>query len=219
MNALLPLQSGIFCEMDEIASGHLSGKLRCNERAAASQVEAGVKGVIPGKSTEEFLQRQQSLLRFWGGIAVGGLATAACLFDNACRAHLGLSLNAISLVMVAGYVSSALRQVLSWPLFPTPGTAVFSSSFMKSALQLPSCTGTRTGLMREGFAVFETGPVQSSYCEQADTVRCTVQAQSLMQLPRLSSALDREKELLFTSLGGDQEQDPKGLAPSSARAM
>ncbi len=75
------------------------------------QVDAGVKGVSPGPFTEDFLVQQQGLMRFWGGLAVAGLAVAANLFDAACARHLGASLNAISLIMITGFITTALRQV------------------------------------------------------------------------------------------------------------
>ena len=75
-----------------------------------AQVDAGVKGVSPGAHTEEFLASLQRLMRVWAGLAVAGLAVAAHLFDAACARHLGFSLNSIMLIMITGYVTTALRQ-------------------------------------------------------------------------------------------------------------
>lgn len=88
----------------------------CKAVACWEQVDAGVKGVSPGPFTEDFLVQQQGLMRFWGGLAVAGLAVAANLFDAACTRHLGASLNAISLIMITGFVTTALRQVQPLPL-------------------------------------------------------------------------------------------------------
>ena len=75
-----------------------------------AQVDAGIKGVSPGAHTEEFLAGLQRLMRVWAGVAVAGLAVAAHLFDAACARHLGFSLNSIMLIMITGYVTTALRQ-------------------------------------------------------------------------------------------------------------
>ena len=106
-----------------VATLFLSGQVvtagladRWAPRAAAlsqccAQVDAGIKGVSPGVETEDFLVNLQSLMRLWGGLAVAGLAVAAHLFDAACTQHLGFNLNSIMLVMITGYVTTALRQV------------------------------------------------------------------------------------------------------------
>ncbi|CAL8463377.1 g2911 [Coccomyxa elongata] len=83
-----------------------------------ASVDAGVKGVSPGPFTEDFLVQQQGLMRFWGGLAVAGLAVAANLFDAACARHLGASLNAISLIMITGFITTALRQAQSLMQLP-----------------------------------------------------------------------------------------------------
>lgn len=75
------------------------------------QVDAGVRGVSPGPFTEDFLVEQQALMRFLGGLAVAGLSVAANLFDAACTRHLGASLDAICLIMITGFITTALRQV------------------------------------------------------------------------------------------------------------
>ena len=85
---------------------------------SCTQVDAGVKGVSPGAHTEEFLASLQRLMRVWAGLAVAGLAVAAHLFDAACARHLGFSLNSIMLIMITGYVTTALRQArLDYPAF------------------------------------------------------------------------------------------------------
>ena len=89
--------------------GQSTQRLQCFN--ACAQVDAGIKGVSPGVDTEDFLVSQQSLMRLWGGLAVAGLAVAAHLFDGACTQHLGFNLNSIMLVMITGYVTTALRQV------------------------------------------------------------------------------------------------------------
>ena len=40
-----------------------------------------------------------------------GLAVAAQLFDMACLTQIGLSLNSMALIMMSGYITTALRQV------------------------------------------------------------------------------------------------------------
>lgn len=77
------------------------------------QVDAGVRNVAPGEMTKTFLMERQTVMRFLGGLALGGLATAAYLFDSACRAHLGTSFEAMLLILITGYVTTALRQVCS----------------------------------------------------------------------------------------------------------
>ncbi len=54
-------------------------------------------------------------MRFLGGLALGCLAAAAHLFDGLCRAHLGTSFNVIILVLITGYVTTALRQARRIP--------------------------------------------------------------------------------------------------------
>ena len=90
-----------------------------------AQVDAGIRGVSPGTPTEEFLTSQQGLMRVWGGLAVAGLAVAAHLFDAACTRRLGFNLNSIMLVMITGYVTTALRQVSFRLGRPLPRSAAY----------------------------------------------------------------------------------------------
>ena len=95
----------------------------------------------PGVHTEEFLVSLQGLMRVWGGLAVAGLAVAAHLFDAACLQHLGFSLNSIMLVMITGYITTALRQVCETcpPLFAvTPLMEWLNNRLFVSAAQAQS---------------------------------------------------------------------------------
>lgn len=51
--------------------------------------------------------------KFWGGLALGGLAVAAHMFDALCARALGVSLATTSLVIIVGAVLQTSRQVAS----------------------------------------------------------------------------------------------------------
>jgi preprotein translocase subunit SecY len=73
----------------------------------------GIKSVAPGKYTVDFLQQKVRQCKFWGGLALGGLAVAAHAFDALCNAALGVSLATTSLVIIVGAVLQTSRQVAS----------------------------------------------------------------------------------------------------------
>lgn len=76
----------------------------------APQVEAGVRGMSPGPSTEAFLLRQAQLTRFWGCLALAGLAVAAQFLDRACTVLLGAPLGCQSVLLLAGFLIALERQ-------------------------------------------------------------------------------------------------------------
>lgn len=78
-----------------------------------SQINVGIRGVAPGKYTVDFLRATVRRCKFWGGLALGGLAVAAHAFDALCRAQLGVSLATTSLVIIVGAVLQASRQVVA----------------------------------------------------------------------------------------------------------
>jgi preprotein translocase subunit SecY len=73
----------------------------------------GIKGVAPGKYTVDFLRHKVRQCKFWGGLALGGLAVAAHLYDALCHAALGVGLATTSLVIIVGAVLQTSRQVAS----------------------------------------------------------------------------------------------------------
>ena len=87
---------------------HVSGK---PELAGRAQIDAGIRGLSPGAATEAFLLQQQRLVRFWGCLALAGLALASHLLDNVCTALLGAPLGCLSLLLLAGFLLSTERQV------------------------------------------------------------------------------------------------------------
>lgn len=77
----------------------------------AMQVQASIKGVIPGPETEAFLAARELDLRTIGGVTVGLLAVAAYLFDQWTLRVLGVALGTTNLLLLIGLVTSAIRQV------------------------------------------------------------------------------------------------------------
>ena len=77
------------------------------------QVEAGVKDVSPGQATESFLTKKMRQTRFWGGLLTALLAIGAHYFDLLCLKQVGTAVGAMSLLLVVGVITSAIRQV--WP--------------------------------------------------------------------------------------------------------
>ena len=75
------------------------------------QIEAGVEGISPGPSTENFLRRTMNIMRFWGALLVAVLASAAHAFDHQCMQILGTNVSSVSLLLVVGFVTSVIRQV------------------------------------------------------------------------------------------------------------
>lgn len=75
------------------------------------QVEAGVQGVSPGPSTEKFLTAKMKAVRLWGALSVAVLAVIAQYFDMYCLDKIGTSISSLSLLLVAGLITSCIRQV------------------------------------------------------------------------------------------------------------
>lgn len=76
----------------------------------AAQINVGIKGVPPGHETVQHLKRKVRQAKFWGGLALGGLAVTAHLFDALCASWLGTTLATTSLVIIVG----AVLQVRVW---------------------------------------------------------------------------------------------------------
>lgn len=77
------------------------------------QVEAGIQGQSPGPSTEKFLTRKMKAVRFWGALSVAVLAAGAQFYDQYCIEQIGISISSLSLLLIAGFVTSCIRQVCS----------------------------------------------------------------------------------------------------------
>lgn len=75
------------------------------------QIDAGIKGVAPGYNTQQFLQQKVRQCKFWGGLALAGLAVTAHLFDQLCSNVVGTTLATTSLVIIVGAVLQTSRQV------------------------------------------------------------------------------------------------------------
>ena len=75
------------------------------------QINVGIKGVAPGYATTEFLKQKVRQCKFWGGLALGGLAVSAHLFDQLCLNLVGTTLATTSLVIIVGAVLQTARQV------------------------------------------------------------------------------------------------------------
>lgn len=71
----------------------------------------GLKGVAPGYATTEFLKAKVRQCKFWGGLALAGLAVSAQVFDQLCLNLLGTTLATTSLVIIVGAVIQTARQV------------------------------------------------------------------------------------------------------------
>lgn len=75
------------------------------------QIDVGIKGVAPGYATQQFLQQKVRQCKFWGGLALAGLAVSAHLFDQLCLNVVGTTLATTSLVIIVGAVLQTSRQV------------------------------------------------------------------------------------------------------------
>ena len=97
------------------------------------QVEASIRGVSPGVDLERYLVKHMNLARRCGAVLLALLVVAACLLDEAAERAFGCSINAVSLLLLTGYVMSLRRQV---PLgFPSPGHAFIAMPQL--ALHMP----------------------------------------------------------------------------------
>lgn len=79
--------------------------------AVCLQIDVGIKGVAPGYNTQQFLQQKVRQCKFWGGLALAGLAVSAHLFDQLCLNVVGTTLATTSLVIIVGAVLQTSRQV------------------------------------------------------------------------------------------------------------
>lgn len=75
------------------------------------QIDVGIKGVAPGYNTQQFLTQKMRQCKFWGGLALAGLAVTANLFDQLCMSIVGTTLATTSLVIIVGAVLQTSRQV------------------------------------------------------------------------------------------------------------
>jgi preprotein translocase subunit SecY len=75
------------------------------------QIDVGIKGVAPGYATQQFLAEKLRQCKFWGGLALAGLAVSANLFDQLCLGMVGTTLATTSLVIIVGAVMQTSRQV------------------------------------------------------------------------------------------------------------
>lgn len=75
------------------------------------QIDVGIKGVAPGYNTQQYLQQKVRQCKFWGGMALAGLAVSAQLFDQLCLNVVGTTLATTSLVIIVGAVLQTSRQV------------------------------------------------------------------------------------------------------------
>lgn len=75
------------------------------------QIDVGIKGVAPGYNTQQFLTQKMRQCKFWGGLALAGLAVSANLFDQLCLNVVGTTLATTSLVIIVGAVLQTSRQV------------------------------------------------------------------------------------------------------------
>jgi hypothetical protein len=75
------------------------------------QIDVGIKGVAPGYATQQFLAQKLRQCKFWGGMALAGLAVTANLFDQLCLSIVGTTLATTSLVIIVGAVMQTSRQV------------------------------------------------------------------------------------------------------------
>jgi preprotein translocase subunit SecY len=73
--------------------------------------EVGVRGVAPGPETEALLAARSRATRLAGAGALAALSLAAAGFDGLCRARLGVAPGSTALLLAAGFVASAQRQV------------------------------------------------------------------------------------------------------------
>eukprot|EP00878_Enallax_costatus_P042747 GHUV01050206.1.p1 GENE.GHUV01050206.1~~GHUV01050206.1.p1 ORF type:complete len:117 (+),score=9.89 GHUV01050206.1:72-422(+) len=79
------------------------------------QIDVGIRGVAPGYNTQQFLSQKMRQCKFWGGLALAGLAVTANLFDQLCLSIVGTTLATTSLVIIVGAVMQTSRQVRGSP--------------------------------------------------------------------------------------------------------
>jgi len=82
------------------------------------KVGARVPGVRPGKQTIAMLKKTQIMARFWGGIMLALLVTAAAAIDNYVFTTSGIMIGYTSIMIVVGTIMSAKRQVQAFRKLP-----------------------------------------------------------------------------------------------------
>jgi preprotein translocase subunit SecY len=73
--------------------------------------EVGVRGVPPGADTEALLINRTRATRLAGAAILAALYLSAAAFDGACTSVLGAAPASSALLLAAGFVASAQRQV------------------------------------------------------------------------------------------------------------
>jgi hypothetical protein len=86
--------------------------------------EVGVRGVPPGADTEALLVARSRATRLAGAGALAGLSLVAAGFDAGCKAVLGGAPGSAALLLAAGFVASAQRQVAALVAAPRRERAV-----------------------------------------------------------------------------------------------
>jgi len=81
-------------------------------------LDTGIQGVTPGPDTEEYLAKRERELRTLGGLSMAALAAVTQLFDAWCQRTLGVAIGTLSLLLLVGLVTSAVRQVPLWSCSP-----------------------------------------------------------------------------------------------------
>lgn len=76
-----------------------------------SLMSVGIQGIVPGKPTEDHMKEKLMKCKFWGGLALGGLAVTAALFDILCQSFLGTTLGTTSLLIIVGAVMQTTKQM------------------------------------------------------------------------------------------------------------
>jgi preprotein translocase subunit SecY len=74
-------------------------------------MNVGIRGVVPGETTEHHVGDLLLRTKFWGGLALGALAVTAMVFDLGCRQYIGTTLGTTSLLIIVGAVLQTSRQV------------------------------------------------------------------------------------------------------------
>lgn len=105
-----PLTTAGFIVLSEaLATAGRDGPRAMAEWMAAAEV--GVRGVPPGADTEKLLVDRTRATRLAGAAVLAALSLFAAAFDAACAHWLGAAPGSSALLLAAGFVSSAQRQV------------------------------------------------------------------------------------------------------------
>lgn len=106
-----------------------------------SLMSVGIQGIVPGKPTEDHMKERLMKCKFWGGLALGGLAITAALFDILCQSFLGTTLATTSLIIIVGAVVQTTRQIVGLVDGPT-----LTSKLEKEERLVAGLTSTGGGL-------------------------------------------------------------------------